>query len=247
MARIIVTGGGGSGATGPAGATGATGAAGGAGISDVRWTRLVADGAASAQDDEFRDASIDGKWARVDTAGHTGYVTWLEGADSLNVIVGNTADAAAEVHAYVQAHAIAVGDSISCYVHMGGLATEFPLAGLIIADGTTVGAGKQVFFGCGDFNTSSTMLFNKSLTGYNAEAASTDYNGPTWNRGFHLKILRDAADVFRLYWSLEGVQWHEVGTRTLVMTPSHIGVAVSSYTSGVKHQFSFDYFRRQTG
>lgn len=214
---------------------------------DARWTRLASDGAASAQDDEFRDASIDVKWTRVDTGGHAGYVTWLEGADSLNVIVGNTADATAEFHAYMQAHALAIGDSISCHIDMGGEATQYPLAALVVADGITVGAGKQVIFGTGDFNTSSTMLFNKSVTGYNTEAASTDYNGPTWNRGFHLKILRDVADVFRLYWSLEGVQWYEVGTRTLVMTPSHVGIAVSSYTSGVKHQFAYDYFRRQTG
>lgn len=250
MARIIVTGGGGSGATGPAGATGvtgATGAAGGAGINDVRWTRLAADGAASAEDDEFRDASINAKWARVDNAGHTGYVTWAEGGDSLGVITGVTQDAAAELHAYMQPLVLAVGDSISAHISAAGFASEFPMAGLIVANGNTYGAGLQIVMMFSDCSPSAAGVTLSQWSNYSTRDVAGDIAAPADTRGCHFKIKRGAANVWSFYTSADGVQWALQGTSTLALTPSHVGICATGWGTTTPHSFAFDYFRRQTG
>lgn len=216
------------------------------GNNDVRWTRLASTGAATAQDDDFRDAAIDGKWARVDNAGHSGYVTWAEGGDSLSALFGITADAAGEVHAYMQAHALAVGDSISCHLSMLGAGAVFPMAGLIIADGVTYGAGLQVVFDMDNFYGAEPGMGIEEWSNY----SSRDVTQSFAMRGvqpMHMKLFRDAADVYRGYISHDGVQWVLMGSTTLALTPSHVGIFVTSWTSAARQNAAFDYFRRQTG
>lgn len=226
-----------------------TGGGGGGGTGanlDVRWTRLASDGSASAQDDEFRNASIDPKWVRVDNAGHSGYTTWVEGGDSLTSIFGITADAAGELHAYMQPYALAVGESISCHLGMTGQGGVFPMAGLIIADGVTYGAGLQVVFDMDNFYGAEPGFGIEEWSGYNTR----DVNQSMPMRSAipqHMKLFRDAADVYRAYCSVDGVQWALLGSTTLALTPSHVGVFVTSWTTGIKQSAAFDYFRRQTG
>lgn len=222
------------------------GGGGGSTIKDVRWTRLVTDGAASAQDDEFRDASIDAKWVRVDNAGHSGYVTWVEGGDSLTNIFGITADAAGEMHAYMQPCALAVGASISCHLSMIGAGALFPMAGLVIADGVTYGAGLQVVFDMDNFYGAEPGMGIEEWSGYNTRDVTQSF-AMRGVQPMHMKLFRDAADVYRGYISADGVQWVLIGSTTLALTPSHVGIFVTSWTATAKQSAAFDYFRRQTG
>lgn len=225
---------------------GASGGGGGGGsIKDVRWVRLISDGDPSVQDDEFRAGVLDPKWVRVDA--NASHVTWAEGGDSLCVITGVVADAASELHAQVQAHALAVGDSIQCHWRSGGPNGEYHMSGIIVADGITPGAGNQINLMGVETNNIQVGIACAEWTGYNTRTSIIDVTGTTFMWDYHLKILRDAANVWRFYWSLEGVQWYSLGSVTNALVPSHIGLCCTSWGSSVKHQNAFDYFRRQTG
>lgn len=207
---------------------------------DRRWVR---GSTANALDDEFRDGAIDGSWTRVDDAGHSGYVTWTEAGDSLSLLLGNSADAAAELHAYLKADAMSIGDYIQCHIVGGGESSNFPIAGLIISNGTTYGAGKQAFFGYFMSAGAAYSLSRAEWSGFSTRDAFTDTASTYFGEQLHIRLKYSAANTFEYYYSPDGISWILIGSRSITLTPSHVGIAGSSYGSSTKFVFSFDYFR----
>jgi len=217
------------------------GGGGGSGtIYDRRWAR---GSMADALDDEFNDDAIDGAWSRVDNSGHSGYVTWTEAGDSLSLLLGNTGDAAAELHAYLKSHAMATGDYIQCHLQGGGKLSDYPIAGLIIADGNTYGAGVQAFFPIFLASGATWGLSPSEWSGFNTRVAFTDYSSQYFGRDFHMRLKYASANTFEYYYSPDGISWTLVHTRTITMTPAYIGIAGSTYGGSTPFIFSFDYFR----
>ena len=226
----------------PDGAGGVAWAAGGGGstIYDRRWSR---GSTADSHDDEFNNDSIDGKWSRVDNSGHSGYVTWTEAGDSLSLLLGNSADASAELHAYLQSYAMSIGDYIQCHIYGGGKQSDFPVAGLIIANGNTYGAGVQAYF---PLFLSGSAAYNLSISewaGFNSRTAFTENSTSFFGNQMHMRLKYSAANTFEYYHSPDGISWTLIGTRTITMTPTYIGIAGSTYGGGTPFVFAFDYFR----
>jgi hypothetical protein len=209
-------------------------------INDRRWSR---GSPANSLDDEFNDGSINGSWGRVDNSGHDGYVTWTESGDSLSLLLGNTADAAAELHAYLKSYAMSIGDYIQCHIVGGGKSQDYPLAGLIITDGNTYGAGAQAFFPYFQTNGAPYDLSPSEWSGFNNRVAFTDNNSSYFGTACHLRLKYDASNSFKYYHSPDGISWTLIGTRSITLTPTHIGVAGSTYGGSTPYVFSFDYFR----
>jgi hypothetical protein len=216
------------------------GGGGGTTFYDRRWVR---GNTPNALDDEFNDASIDAAWSRVDNTGHTGYVTWAEGADNLSFKVGNSADATAELHALMKSYSMSVGDYIQMSIKGIGVEANYPLAGLIIADGITYGSGAQAFFSVFMAASASFDLATSEWTGYNTRVSFTDHTSKFFAGEIHTRLEYSASNTFKYYVSPDAVQWILLDTRSITMTPSRIGIAGSSWGSGSPFIFAFDYFR----
>lgn len=210
-------------------------------INDRRWVR---GSTASAYDDEFNNASLDSAWVRVDASGGTSRATWTEGADSLSLLL-NGSDAAAELHALVRPYALAVGESIQTHITWSGPGFNYPLAGLIVSDGTTYASGTQAFAPLWMSNTAGAYSMSdvSTWTGFNTRAANTDRTSWGLIAPVHWKLTRGASNVWSLYVSADAVSWALFATRTIAFTPSHIGFAGSTWTGSSPFTFSFDYFR----
>lgn len=196
--------------------------------------------AANVADDEFNDASIDAAWVHVDNGVHV--ATWTESASLLSV--ANPADdASAEVHALVKPATIPIGTKIETAIRMLSQAQNWPIAGLIFANGSTYGAGIQV--ACGY---SIDGLYQISeRTGYNATSATqfvaADPEARLYPQLF-MRLTYVAANTWRSEFSPDGVSWlNLIGDQTLSMTPSRFGVFSSGNTAAAAFVASFEYFR----
>jgi hypothetical protein len=129
------------------------------------------------------------------------------------------------------------------------------IAGLVMADGTTVGSGKQV--SRDDQGTGATSL--RHWTGYNTFGAElsgsptqTDVRRVDGKR--HMRLTWVSANTWRGESSPDGVSWlpfnltSNQADASHTMTPTHMGIWFSSYGSGSNSGgiFTFDYFRVTT-
>lgn len=217
----------------------AGGGGGGSSIADRRWTASVA----TADDDEFNDAALDGAWTRVDASGGSSRAVWTEDADSLSLLLAG-GDSAGELHALVKPLALAVGDAVQSHVRPCGGESNYPNGGLIVADGNTHGTGTQVAFPLFCYAGSPVDPTDAEWSGYNSRTAFGSQPGYHWlNDGLHTRIMRDSSNLWRFSVSPDGISWIQVATRTVAITPSHVGLAGGTWSSSAPFVFSFDYFR----
>lgn len=218
----------------------ATPSGGGTTINDRRWVR---GSTANALDDEFNSGSLSGSWSRVDNTGRTGGATWTVAGDSLSVKL-NGGDAAGELHGLVQSYAMAVGDTIQCHIMGRGPSSNYPFAGLIVADGNTYGSGQQITHQLWVATSAFDDMVEANWSGWNTRTAFSDSTYQGYGLDLHIKILRDTSNVWRHYVSPDAISWVELANaRTLSMTPAYVGFAAGSWTSSTPFVFAFDYFR----
>ena len=221
-------------------------------IRDRRWAppsgQLIAD--------EFNDDSLDAAWVRVDGTGAVlANVDWTEGGDVLSCYNkgGDTVD---KFHALLRplsglGGSLVAGDAfITCVNLWAPAATSFSIIGLALTDGTTHGAGNQVFaeIGVGASGPNTMQAFswtNFGTAGTSAGAISAAL--PVSSRIF-IRLVMTAANTWRADFSIDGVSWI-LGAATLAktMTPTHVGFLDSSYGTATKHIASWEFLRRVSG
>jgi hypothetical protein len=201
--------------------------------------------------DEFDDASLDGSWTRVDAAGHAGYVTWTESNGVLSSRHTVSADAVSELHCLMRpvGTAFSVGDAIVTRTTIiGPFNTAYSMSGLVLADGTTHGAGTQLF--TLDFISTGTGYSISIRTGTNYMAGGTTYDSWTVHPcgAFYQRIVMTGATTWRQDLSADGVEWMIGGaSATLSLTPTHMGFLVSNWGVAVQSVITYDFFRRYAG
>lgn len=219
------------------------GAGGGGGLADA--SRLWTPGSGVTTADEFDDASLAGAWTRVDKSGGTGRATWTEEAGCLSLLMDGTSttDSAAELHGLVQSYALSVGEYIETHLSWAGKDDNYPMAGLVIADGATFNAGTQVFGG--SYRATSGGLNQiAAWTNWSTRGTYTDNGGPGNAIAAYLRLKRTATSDYALYTSPDGVSWALLNTRTGVsFTPAYVGFACSLWGAAVQFAWSFGYFR----
>lgn len=218
-------------------------------IKDRLWTPAA--GVTSI--DEFNNNSISGSFTRVDASGGTGRVAWTEGGDVLSVGIAG-GDASGELHAQMYplsgvGGAPAAGDAFLTAFMIGNLtAANYAFGGLILADGTTYGAGKQVV-ATSHVGTTSRDHYLRTFTNYSTIASSVDQitNGASTGVTYFVRIVCTAANTWRRDISIDGVTW-QIGTAAAyTITPTHVGVIASSFGTSTKSMVRYEYLRRQSG
>jgi hypothetical protein len=222
---------------------------GGSTIEDRRW--VVA--ASSTSIDEFNDESLDAAWVRVDgTGAPSGNCVWTESADVLSMLRTGTNTGNA-MNAIVRpiGTAPATGDAwITCITMFGPVATNYIANGIVISDGTTHGAGKQVSAetisaaGSTSISTSVETWTNFGTFTAGSSARNSAFGVPTF-----LRLVYKGSSQWRADSSPDGVNWI-IGAGLITLssfTPSHVGFYSRDGGSGTVWVGSHEFLRRTSG
>lgn len=223
----------------------ATAVSGGTG-KDRRWNV----GAGETSIDEFNDDSLAAAWTRVDGAGApAGNLAWSEGADDLGFKnIGG--DATATLHGLVRPLSgvggpMANGDGFVTYLSLLGAPANYSLAGLVLADGNTHGAGKQVVADI-VFSSTAVGINGAVYTNWNTRNSTAEFN-PRAGHAFYLRLALISAGSWRVDISVDGRLWKPGPTIAQALTPTHVGFCSTSFGTATDHQGAFEFIRRVSG
>lgn len=200
-------------------------------------------------DDEFNDDTLDGSWTRVDRAGNSAGLIYTEGSDVLSLLHDSGTDLGGEMHGLVKSLG---GASFpltleTAFRTIGPYATNYHMTGLVFADGTTYGAGKQmltmpfIFSGAAGYQWSVRPYTNwlTETTNFDDHAVGI-YNSP-----FFMRLKWSAANTFEAWYSCDGVSWIKRPNTTMsyTITPTHVGFVHSHWGTTKRTITSWEYFR----
>ena len=214
---------------------------------DRRW-RV---GSAETSIDEFNDSVLDPAWTRVDgTGAAAGNLSWTEAADVLSVkSIGG--DSASTTHGLLRplsgaGGSMVVGDAFVTYVNGVCPSTNYAVVGLAVTDGTTHGAGTQMWA-----QVNLTVAAQPTLMrcgGFNSVAAHNGISGQQgMSNGVYLRLVKLASNVWRMDASPDGVSWMTTGTLTHNFTPTHVGFMDSSWGGTFQRASCYEFLRRVSG
>lgn len=194
---------------------------------------------AGANDDEFDNGSFTG-WTAVNDGANVPTVTETNHVASVHLPGGH---AAADLAAYVKAVTPTAGQSIETVFRGQGKAGGFHIAGLIMADGATNGAGNQVVW---YYSPQEGKWALSTHTGYNAQGTfgpkDAQLDGPYGD--MFLRLEYDAANTFKGWVSPDGVSWIDVtGAVAYTLAPTHVGFFVTTWGSAEQFVWSFRYWK----
>jgi hypothetical protein len=204
----------------PPGGGGGTGSLEALGRASVEAAPLGAD------DEEFTE-DLGGLTVEVQRSGDTN--SWAVKHERALYVNTDTPGGNGDMHAILKAVALSVGDYIECAVEFTVDKVYFGPA-LVISDGAAFGSGKQAvvcIFSPGSTWTS--RIENRSnWSSTAAQGGDFDYSTP---RYAYLRLKYEATDTFRGYYSIDGKTWQDIGSLTISMTPSHIGIAAYHFNA----------------
>lgn len=216
---------------------------------DRRWNV----GSAETSIDEFNDSSLAAAWTRVDgTGAASGNLTWSEDADVLSA--GNVGgDSTATLHGLVQplsgaGGSMANGDGfITCCTVQGAIA-NYSFGGLVLADGTTLGSGKQVAMASiGTGSITYRTLNGEAYSNWNSRTTDLTIGAAGLAAPVYLRLSLISANTWRGDTSPDGITWNPGTTFTQSFTPTYVGFLSSSWGTSTKHVASYEFLRRVSG
>ena len=204
--------------------------------------------AANPLDDEFADGVLDPAWIRVDAAGASGHLTWTEAADAISGYHAGT-DAASAFHALLKPFGsnFAIGNQVETCISFMGQRVSSPMAGLMLTDGVTHGAGVQIsamFWHSTTDYASASLRRTTSFTTDNNPGTQINLGAQAGRFRMHMRLKWVAANSFSYWVSSDGVVWYPINLNAAyTCTPTHLGVAMSTWASTQDMIWTFDYVR----
>lgn len=209
-------------------------------IKDRRWVP----GPGQVSIDEFNEETLDGSWIRVDAAGEAGHLTYRESGGVLSLLHTGQ-DSANEIHGLVKPlGSFGIGDTLETAI-LGpwGRPMNFPMAGLVLSDGTTHGAGVQLVVSTWYASNNRTVGIRR-MTGWNAFTANADLTvGSSIGTLIYLRLIWLAENSFQWGWSADGVSWIMENAFAATITPTHLGLMASTWGGSFDMGVSFEYIR----
>lgn len=194
---------------------------------------------AGANDDEFDDGTFTG-WTAVNSGTNVPTVTETNNVASVYLPGGNSP---AELAAYVKAVTPSAGQYVEGAFRGQGKAGAYNICGLVMADGSTYGAGNQVIW------------YYSPQEGKWALSTHTNYNvqgtfGPQDAQldgaygDMFMRLEYDAANTFRGWVSPDGVSWVDAtGAVSYTLSPTRVGFFVTTWGSSTPFVWSWRYFK----
>lgn len=197
----------------------------------------------SVDDDDFDDESFSGSWTILQG---TPNVTITERNHRASILIPN-GSAAAQQYGFMKAKTPSSGDYVQAAFQTGGGSGQFPIPGVMLADGATYGSGNQMSFG---YSLNENSFFLRHFTGYNTYGGH-DVSGSSQNAYFwptmHLRIRWISSDHYTCECSPDGVSWAVVFSNQsnsgMSSTPSYMGFNLTSWGSSRDLVTSVPYCR----
>lgn len=225
------------------GANVALGAGGGATVAQAARIAIYPLFTPSGDDDEFDNESFSG-WTAVNGGSNNPTITELNDCASF-VLPGG--DSGLAQHAYMKARTVSANDWIEACVRGTGKAQNYPMFGVIFADGNTYGAGNQV----GTFIAiAESLWYSISLTNYQSLNANSNYGmqANTTRGDYFIRIKYEGSNNWSSWISPDGISWTNIsGTLSRTMTPTHAGFTMTSFGSTTPFIWSVRYIRFGNG
>ena len=189
-------------------------------------------------DDEFDDATVTG-WTQVTP---TGTNTLTEGKGRLSMHPASNAgnDMCGVIKAFGGAttHPLTVETAVVGW----GQVANYIMHGLVFSDGTATSSNCVVSM---PYNSGSNWT-NSFRHGTFANI-NTDFGGAITihaNMLMYQRLIWSAANTFKYQYSNDGLTWYDhTASGAKTMTPTHYGMAASTWGGGTSHYATFEYFR----
>jgi len=196
----------------------------------------------SADDDDFDDESFSG-WTTVQGSPN---VTVTERNHRASVLLPG-GSGSAQQYGFVKAKSPSAGGWVQAGFQMmtsGG--NGYPLPGVVISDGNTYGAGKQVVWG---WSPREGLYILRDFTNWNSSGSTSSYSdvyGFEPSGTLHMRLVWQGSNSFDGYISGDGISWITVFTgqsQGSLGTPTHMGFCTTSWGASRALQTSFTYCR----
>ena len=213
--------------------------------------RIIARGStANPADDEFSDGVLAAAWVDVGPA-HS--QVWTEAADVLSLLHASSSDTGGQGQFHAKLRPVpggfAVGSAIEAGVRSLGSSGGYPMVGLMMTNGTAYSNATDYVYGA-TYSSGNTTQGRRNVTirrgkFVTAESAATDPDlDATGDVGIHLRLKWAAVNTWELAISPDAVSWLTVASGiAYTMTPTHIGVAFTSWGIVGNRVATWDYFR----
>lgn len=202
----------------------------------------------AGDDDEFDDASFSG-WTAVSSGSPSLTVTE---ANDVCSILHPGGDANAQIHAWVKARSISVGDWVEAAFRVATniTANQFPNCGVLFADGNTYNAGAQVLGCWGLQNAGAAAYVMRGHTNFNTAGTTQSVTAPVSHSGttdIIIRLVYQSANTWQLHFSADGITFvNAITNLSYSMTPTHAGFFCTTWANSnatTKSNFSFRYVR----
>lgn len=220
------------------------GASGGGGGGGLTWGDpiLAGNGPGGGQDDEFDDDTVAGAWT---TVAPTGTATLSESGDVMSLLLEgqSTSDLAAAVKAI--SGTPSAPTTIEVALRWLSLSLVV-FSGLVFSNGTSA-TSNAIFAGYVQSSGNPRIAFREGTftnlaTETEIDTGPSSGDGAVWSPWLHMKMIWSAANTFQLEISPDGVSWLTFASRTFSLTPTHYGIAGSTW-GGNDQIITAEYFR----
>lgn len=193
-------------------------------------------------DDDFGNESFTG-WTTVNSGSHTVVATESRGRLSL---AHPGSDAAGELHAYMKNITPSTNDWIEICLSGFGQGQNYNIAGLVMGDGATYGAGSQVFF----YHSPNENNFSRSdHSGYNSAANVNGWGYQTQVviGKVYMRLKYSGSNAFVAMVSPDGLSWITAHSWTRTLSPTWMGFAITTWGGAQPFIWTLDYARFGNG
>lgn len=196
--------------------------------------------------DEFDDASLDGGWTRVDKSASS-HLTWTEAGGVLSASHSSTLADGASGPAHALMRAMPGGQSYPFTVQVGlrhhsRYATNYQMLGPVMSNGIDPASGAQAW-SMPYYSTSHGI--QHSVRGFtNWLTAGNTTSGVIWDPfDFHVRLKWSAANTFTSEMSPNGVDWMDLISVSVTLTPTYFGIGYSNWGTTLAGIGTFYYVR----
>lgn len=197
--------------------------------------------ASASEDDNFSDGTFSG-WTTTEQQTLT--VTESLGRASMKHPGGG---GAGNFSCRLKAHTFATNDWCQAAVTWAGANQNYNMFGLVITNGTTWNTSNGTLWLCDPPQSS---MRRQNSNGLNADTAAGTW-GFNQNPGLgeiHIRLRYEGSNTFRGYISPDGISWVDIsGTWTYTLTPTHWGMALTTWGGTSPYVASFAYFKTGNG
>lgn len=195
----------------------------------------------SAADDEFDDDNFSG-WTAV--ASTPALVSSVEKNHRFSVVLP-TGSANAQYYAWMKAKTPSANDWIQAGFYFNDNGGQYPIPGLIMANGATWNAGKQLVLG---YSPHEVTFILRDMTGYNAHVSNTLYGTINpWVGMMHMRFQFVSNDHWSAYVSADGMSWaklfNNVSLGSIGAAPTYMGFGFTSWGATREYNFGVTYCR----